>query len=275
MELNLLWTISRREMREAIRNKWLVIYTAGFALLALALSRASLTSAGYAGLGGFGRTAASLVNALLMFVPLLGLSIGANALSGDRERGSLLYLMAQPVSRAEVFFGKALGTGLAVTLALFIGFGTAALAISSSGIAGIGAFLGLIGYALLLELTSLGLGFIISVFSRKASTSMGAALLLWLGLVFIGDLGLVGLTLKSHPTPAGLLGLLVINPLQAFKLGAIYSLRSTLDTFGAVGQYAVYKFGDTLPLLLSGLLVAWVLISFCTAYLIFNRRRDA
>ncbi|HEY4691084.1 MAG TPA: ABC transporter permease, partial [Anaerolineae bacterium] len=70
MELKLLWTIAQRELREALRNKWLWFFAVGFAVLALALSQAGLASAGYAGLGGFGRTAASLVNALLLFAPL-------------------------------------------------------------------------------------------------------------------------------------------------------------------------------------------------------------
>ena len=123
MELSLLWTIAMRELRESLRNKWLVFYAVGFAALAFALSQASLASAGYSGLGGFGRTAASLINALLLFVPLLGLSVGANAIAADREKGSLAYLMAQPVNRAEIFFGKAVGSGVAVTAALAVGFG--------------------------------------------------------------------------------------------------------------------------------------------------------
>src|SRR3990172_2397549 len=113
MELSVTWTIALRELRESLRNKWLVGFAIGFAVLSLALSRTSLATAGYAGLGGFGRTAASMVNALLLFVPLLGLSVGAGVLAGDRERGTLLYLLAQPVNRAEVFFGKALGAALA------------------------------------------------------------------------------------------------------------------------------------------------------------------
>lgn len=62
MELDLLWTIAQRELREALKNKWLWFYALAFAGLALALSQAGLASAGYAGLGGFGRTAASLIN---------------------------------------------------------------------------------------------------------------------------------------------------------------------------------------------------------------------
>ncbi len=84
------WTVTRRELRESLRHTWLWAYVIGFAGLATALSGTSLAAAGYAGLGGFGRTAASLVNALLLFVPLLGLSIGAGSVAGDRERGTLV-----------------------------------------------------------------------------------------------------------------------------------------------------------------------------------------
>ncbi len=274
MELSILFPIAQHELREALKNKWLWFYAVGFAVLALALSQAGLASAGYAGLGGFGRTAASLVNALLLFVPLMGLSVGAGALAGDRERGTLLYLLAQPVSRAEVFWGKALGASLALVTALGLGFGLAGLGLATTGGGEAAAYFGLSGYALLLALASLGLGFIISALTRKSATAAGAALVAWLALVFLGDLGLVGAVLAFRPTPAVLLGLLLINPLQVFKLGAIYSLRATLDTLGAAGQYALYHFGATLPLLLIGVLLAWVGLSFGLAFAIFNRRGD-
>jgi Cu-processing system permease protein len=275
MELNLVWTIALRELREALRNKWLMFYALGFAALALALSQASLASAGYAGLGGFGRTAASLVNALLLFVPLLGLSVGAVALAGDRERGTLLYLLAQPVNRADVFVGKALGAILGVTAALSLGFGLAGLALATSGDGNARAYLELVGYSVLLAIASLGLGFVISTLARKSATALGACLLVWLGLVFFSDLGVVGATLAFRPAPSGLLAMLLANPLQIFKLAAIYSLRATLDTLGAVGQYAAYRFGPALPVLLVSLLAGWSALTFGAAFVIFNRRGDA
>jgi Cu-processing system permease protein len=274
MELKLLWTIAQRELREALRNKWLWFYAFGFAALAFALSQAGLAAAGYAGLGGFGRTAASLINALLLFAPLIGLSVGAGTLAADRERGTLVYLLAQPVSRAEVFFGKALGAALAVIAALALGFGLAGLGLASAGSDNVPAYLSLAGSTLLLALASLGLGFVISALTRKASTASGAALLLWLALVFLGDLGVVGAVLALRPTPAALLAMLLINPLQIFKLSAIYGLRATLDTLGPVGQFAVYQFGAILPLLLVGLLAGWIVGSFGIAFALFNRRGD-
>ena len=275
MELNLLQTIARRELREALRNRWLWFYAVGFAALALALSQAGLAAAGYAGLGGFGRTAASLVNALLLFVPLMGLSVGANALAGDRERGTLLYLLAQPVSRGEVFWGKALGAALALIAALALGFGLAGAALAASGAGDARAFVGLAIFTLLLALASLGLGLVISALTRKAATAAGAAMLVWLGLVFFSDLGLAGLTLALRPAPGALLGLLLVNPLQVFKLGAVYSLHATLDTLGGAGQYALYRFGQALPALLFGVLAGWSVGAFCLAFGLFRRRVDA
>ncbi len=274
MELQLIWIIAQRELRDALRNKWLLLYAVGFAALAFALSRVGIASAGYAGLGGFGRTAASLINALLLFVPLLGISIGAVSLASDRERGTLAYLLAQPVNRFEVFIGKAMGAALAVIAALALGFGLAGLALASGRGGNWLAYLALAGYSVLLALVSLGMGFIVSALTRKAATALGAALILWLALVFLSDLGLIGLTLSARPTDATLLGMVLSNPLQIFKLGAVYSLRSTLDTLGAAGQYAVYRFGAYLPVLLIGLLGAWAMASYAIAFALFNRRND-
>lgn len=274
METRLIWVIAQRELREALGNKWLWFYTIGFAGLAITLSQAGLSTAGYAGLGGFGRTAASLINALLLFVPLIGLTVGAGTLAADRERGTLLYLLAQPISRAELFGGKAVGATLAVATTLGLGFGLAGLVLASAGDNNPFVYLNLAAYALLLALACLGIGFVISAISRKGAAASGAALLVWLGLVFLGDLGLVGATLAYRPAPSALLGLLFLNPLQVFKMAAIYSLRSTLDTLGPVGHYAVYRFADTLPLLFLAGLILWIGLTFASSFTLFQRRGD-
>jgi Cu-processing system permease protein len=275
MELTHLLLIAGRELREALRNRWMWLYALAFAGLALALSQAGLAAAGYAGLGGFGRTAASLVNALLLFVPLMALSVGASALAGDRERGTLLFLLAQPVTRAEVFWGKVMGAALALTAALALGFGAAGLALAAGGSAGVSAYARLAGFTLLLALACLGLGFVISSLTRKSATAAGGAILVWLGLVFFSDLGLAGLTLVLRPAPRALLAMLMGNPLQVFKLGAIHSLHATLDTLGAVGQFALYRFGDGLPWVLVVVLAAWSAITFTVAFKLFERKVDA
>jgi Cu-processing system permease protein len=204
----------------------------------------------------------------------LGLSVGAGAIAGDRERGSLFYLQAQPVSKTEIFLGKSLGIFMGAGAALAIGFGIAMLTLAANGATNSAAFLSLAGYSLLLLLASLGLGFLISTLTRRAATAMGAALLLWLVVAFLGDLTLIGTVLALHPSPAILLTLLVINPLQIFKLGAILGLHATLNTLGAAGQYAEFHFGQALPWLLSALLLGWAAAAFSAAMVLFNRWND-
>ncbi|MEZ4637033.1 MAG: hypothetical protein R2856_19120 [Caldilineaceae bacterium] len=70
-------TLANYELAASLRNRWFVLYTLIFALLATALSTLSLSGAGTFGFAGFGRTAASLINLVLLIVPLMGLTIGA------------------------------------------------------------------------------------------------------------------------------------------------------------------------------------------------------
>ncbi|MFW5917789.1 MAG: ABC transporter permease [Halorubrum sp.] len=55
-------------------------------------------------------------------VPLVGVVVGYNAVSGERESGSLKLLLSLPHSRADVVFGKVAGRGAALSLAVFTGF---------------------------------------------------------------------------------------------------------------------------------------------------------
>lgn len=274
METRIIRVIAQRELREALSNKWLWFYAAGFILLAFGLSQAGLSTAGYAGLGGFGRTAASLVNALLLFVPLMGLTTGAQTFVHDAERGTLLYLLAQPINRAELFWGKVLGATLAVLVALSVGFGVTALGLRSAGAGQLMAYANLTLSTGLLALIMLGLGFSLSCVARRTSAASSSALMVWLLLVFLGDLSLIGAVIALRPTPAVLLGLLLLNPLQTYKLAAIYGLQSSLDTLGPVGQYATYQFGSQLSPLLWGWLLLWVLLTFAGAFVLFQKRGD-
>ena len=97
--------IIRKEILDARRNRWFILYTIIFAGLSLGLSWIGLSGIGNYGLSGFGRTSASLINLVLLIVPMMGLTLGASSLAGERERGTLIYILAQPVSRIEVLLG--------------------------------------------------------------------------------------------------------------------------------------------------------------------------
>jgi Cu-processing system permease protein len=275
MQLHTITIIAHKELRDALRNRWLWLYTIAFAGLALALSSVGMAGAGYGGFAGFGRTAASLINAVLLFVPLIGLSVGAGAIAQERERGTLTYLLAQPVTRAEVIIGKYVGAALAMGVALGLGFGLAGIALATRGTANPEVYLRLVGLSLLLALAALSLGVLISTLSKRAAMATGAAMVLWLALVFLGDLALMGAALTLKINVQTLLGLTLLNPLQVFKVVAIYGLQSSLETLGPAGLFAVRTLGAGLMPMLIGWLMVWIIAPLLATAAIFVRRGDA
>jgi Cu-processing system permease protein len=270
-------TLLKKEIADSLSNRWFILYGVTFTGLALLLSWLSLSSGGtgYSGFAGFGRTAASLVNLVLLVVPLMALTVGAGSLAGEREQGTLHYLLAQPINRLELLAGKYLGLALALLGTLALGFGLSGVVIAAGGgQADVWAYGLLVGFAFMLALGMLSLGFLISVLARKVAVATGVALFLWLLLVFGGDLGLMGTTLAFKLPIRALFHLALVNPLQVFKMSALMGINATLDVLGPAGLYAIQTYRDTLTWLLIGSLLAWVVLPFLTTSIIFHKRGD-
>jgi Cu-processing system permease protein len=66
-----------------------------------------------------------------------------------------------------------------------------------------------------------------------------------------------------------------LNPLQVFKVAAIYGLQSSLETLGPAGLFAVRTLGAWLLPLLIGWLIIWIIAPLLATAAIFVRRGDA
>lgn len=273
IDLSIVGALVGKEMRDARRNRWLALYTLVFAGLSFALAWLALTTMGATGPAGFGRTAASLINLVLLIVPLMGLTLGALSLAVERERGSLLYLLAQPITHLELLAGKYLGMGLSLLGALTLGFGASGLVIAWRGIAASAvAYLVLVALASLLALVALSLGMFLSAVARRSATAIALALFLWLLLVFGGDLGLMGSALVLRIDIQTLFALALLNPLQVFKMAAILAIRGSLEVLGPAGLYALRAYGDRLGVLFLVILLAWTILPLAFTYLVFRHR---
>jgi Cu-processing system permease protein len=275
MEVRIVATIARKEIRDALRNRWLLLYTAAFAVLALALSWMSLAGSGSYGFAGFGRTAAGLVNLVLLVVPLMALTVGAGTVAADAERGTLGYLLSQPVDRGEVLAGKYLGLAVTLAAALGLGFGVSGIVIAGAGGGDARGYAALVGLALALALAMLSVGVMISVFSKRGSVATGVALFAWLALAFLSDLGLMGSTVAFRLHVSDLFALALLNPLQVFKMAVLGSVHATIDVLGPAGTYAMQSFGDRLGWVFAGALAAWVAAPLAVAGTVFARRGQA
>ncbi len=259
--------LAKREVRDALRNRWFVAYAGAFVVLSIGLSTMVLLGSGYGDISGFGRTAAGLINLVLLLAPLMGLTLGAQALAGDRERRTLPYLLAQPISPVDLFVGKFVGLALAIGVAIVIGFSLSSIIVSFVGASeGADTYASLVALTVLLAWVALSLGYLISSRTQRTSSALGIAVVVWLVLSLVGDLGLMGTAVALRLKPAVVLAATIVNPLESYRIAAIYQLRGSLDLLGPAGLVAHYSLGWWTPEILSIILLLWLVVPLPLAY---------
>ncbi|MGZ6142490.1 MAG: ABC transporter permease subunit [Myxococcales bacterium] len=265
--------VAAREVREAVRSRWFLLSAASFLLLSLGLSILGLAGAQRSGLAGFDRTTAGLLNLALLFVPLLGLSLGGLGIAGELEDGSLASLLAQPLTRMEVYAGKYLGLLAALSAAIAAGFGCSGLIVAvSAGGGDSTAFLSLAGLAVLLAAVSLAIGALLSVALGSRARAAGAAFAAWIALVYLSDLGSIGLVLARNLGPDRVLVLAVGNPLEQARVLGTLALTRRPELLGVVGLYGQDRFGEAgLVALLLGALAVWAAVMLAAGARLFRK----
>lgn len=265
--------IARRELRDALRSRWFMLYTLAFVALGLAVSFVSAAGTGGTGLAGFGRTTAGLINLVLLVVPLMALTSGAAAIASDRERGMLAYVLAQPVTCVEVLLGKYLGLAAALLASILLGLGSCAVILAARGVrSDPDGLLWMAGLSLLLALGMLSVGVLISVLARRASVAVGTAIFVWLAFVFVTDLALMAGAIALHLRIEQLFALSLLNPLQVFKMWSLHSVEASLDVLGPAGLYATEEYGRSLHVMFAACLTAWVVVPLALAAWAMSRR---
>jgi Cu-processing system permease protein len=267
--------IARKELRDALRRRWFWLFSAAFAALAGLLANLALPGGIGAGASGFARSAASLVTLVQLVVPLMGLLLGAQALAADRERGTLRFLLAHPVSRAEVLAGTFAGLALALLGTVCLGFGCAGLVTAlRGGAADARTFLRIAALSALLAVAMLAIGLLIGAWSRRPGAAIGTAVFAWLLLGFLGDLGLMGAAVFTRMPVSVLFTATALNPVEAFRLAALAGFPGSLDVLGPSGTYAVDRYGAAVAPLLTAVLACWTLLACGAAWHRFTRARD-
>ena len=261
-----------RELREAMRGRWFVLASSSFFVLSLGLSLLGLAGSQRSGLAGFDRTTASVLNLALVFVPLLTFFVGALGISGELEDGSLAMLVAQPVTRDEVFTGKFLGSLAAVWAALLTGFGTTGVVVGLYAGGNVTAFLSLLGLLMVYSASTLAIGTLLSVTLRSRVRAIGGAFTAWLLFVYVSDLGSIGLVIARGLTPAQLFALALLNPVQQARVAGTLVLTDRLEVIGPVGIFALDHLGATgVMVLLHALLASTAVVLLLVGQRIFRR----
>jgi len=222
-------------MRLAVRSRWTQIFAAVFAALALAVASSGYVLSGGHGVQDFARTGASLVQLVLLLVPLTSLLVGVQALASDRGAAELLF--SQPVPRASVLLGRLIGLLAALVAAQALGLGAAGWVIfSRSGGEGLAAFVLLFAASAALTAVFLALAAALAAtsFGRGRTRALALALVVWFVAVVLFDVAALALAslLRSGPASRTLILAVLVNPVDAVRTAALLAIEGTA-AFGA------------------------------------------
>lgn len=265
--------VAAEEYRRALETRWLLAFTAIFALLVLGLSYFGLAQAREVGFQGFSRLTLSLMNLVLFLVPLTGLIVGVGSVAGGGE--ALPLLLAQPVSRGEVLVGKYLGLCVALSVAQALGFGGGGIVVAfQAGSEQIAGFAALTALSLLLGCLSLAAALCIASLAADRLRALSLAILLWLSMVVLYDVAILGATalLRGLPLQAVLIPALLVNPVDLVRVLITIAVGSGA-LFGPTSAVLVRFFGGGGGVILAlGALIVETLVPLVVALHIFRRR---
>jgi Cu-processing system permease protein len=248
----------------AIRSRWTQIFAVVFAALALAVASSGYILSGGHGVQDFARTTVSLVQLVLLLVPLVALLLGVMSLMPDRGTAELLY--SQPASRTSIQLGKLLGLFEALLAAQAVGFGASGLAIyGQTGDQGVGAFVSLAFASAVLTGVFLGLAALISAgqVGHRRSRALALALVVWFVLVVLFDVAAIAAAslLRSGSASRLLITAALVNPVDAVRTGTLLAIEGTA-AFGA-SSLALLRFtngpGGAAAFIAASLL-SWLLV---------------
>jgi len=213
--------LALRELLERTRDRWVLVVSALFAALASAVS--AYGRGGGDATAGASLTGPSLVTLASLFVPLVALVLSHDAIVGERERNTLGLLLSMPVSRAEVVLAKFVGRGTALALSVALGIGTA---VAFAAPAQRAVLLSLVLPTLLLGLAFLAIGMLISTLSPRQTVAASLVVVVWFGLVFFYDLGLLGLLVATDGgvSEATIAHLVIANPAGLYRIAMMQAM---------------------------------------------------
>jgi Cu-processing system permease protein len=264
-----LWLCARQELVLSVRSRWTQTFAVVFAAFALAVAASGYILSGGSGLQDFARTAASLVQLVLLLVPLTTLVSGVIALTPDAGAAELLF--SQPVGRRTIIAGKLIGLLLALLASQAVGFGIAGLVLfARTGSEGLSGFLSVaVGSALL---TAVFLAMAAAITAGDTSThrarNLAAALVVWFVAVVLFDVAVLALAslLPSGPASRVLMVAAILNPVDAVRTGTLLAVEGT-TAFGAASLAFLRFTGGAIGAIgwLLASIAAWLLLSLFAA----------
>ncbi len=237
-------TITRLEAGAVMRQRWfaaalaLAVGIVGFFVLVASKESAVL------GFTGFGRVMGGVVQASLLFLPLLAVLATAQAVTGAHQNGVLEWYLSYPNGRGRCFralFGPRL---LAITGPVVLSVAVLGLVAAASGspvpVGLLALFCGMLagqGFCFA------AIGMAASATSRTPEQALLRALVAWMTCAVLVDFVVLGLLLRWRLPASAVFALAGINPMQAGRVATLAALDPEMGVLGPVGTWATVTLG--------------------------------
>lgn len=207
--MNTTTKIVRYELRDVLRSRALIVYALFFFGLTDVLLRF--------GAGG-ARAALSLMNVVLLLIPLVAIVFGTIYLYNAREFTELL--LAQPVHRRQLFAGQYLGLALPLSAAFVVGLGSALALHAGEGTDHLATLVVVAGCGIILTLIFTAFAALIVARVDDKVKGIGIAIGLWLaGTVLYDGVVMLGLMIfADYPLERPALAAMIANPIDLARV---------------------------------------------------------
>jgi Cu-processing system permease protein len=255
--------VAVHQSRDMLRKRWVIAYAIGLAVAGDLLLR----------LAGDGPSAlVSLLNVVLLLVPLIALILGSASLYGAREFTELL--LAQPIPRRALYVGLYVGFTVPLMAATFAGIALPFVVERALDPATVPMLGLLLLVSVLLVAVFAAVAFVITIVVRDRARGLGTAILVWLGmgLLYDGVVLTAATVFRDWPIERPLLIAMLCNPVDLAR--TIMLLRLDVAAMmGYTGAVFHAAFGTGLGLLVAACaMAAWIAVPWWLGARAFDRR---
>ncbi len=187
------FSIARKEFTDTITSKRLWLIAGIFLLFSIASTYSTSFSfmiGGQQAVRPMAQIASTIASTMAYMAPLLGIALAFDAISGERERGTLRILLSRPIYREDVVNGKIISAlaviGLTIAVSSLASVSVSILlhkvAVTLDDVARICIF---IVFSIVLSFAYYAFSLFISTFSNKSSHSLIISIGIWIFFAFI------------------------------------------------------------------------------------------
>ena len=250
--------ITKYVLLDILRNRFVLLYT-----LLLFLVTTSLFNLE----GDTGKATLSLLNIILMIVPLVSIIFTTIHFFNSYEFIELL--LAQPINRKSIFFSEYLAIASALCFAYAAGVGLPLLLFGAAG-----QGIGLVLVGLLLTMVFVSLAFTAAISTRDKAKGIGMALFFWFyfSLIYDGFLLYLIYAFSDYPLEKITLALVSLNPIDLARIIILLKLDISA-LMGYTGAFYKQFFGSNMGIFYAfTFLLLWAALPLIIALRIFIKK---